>query len=367
MQMQWGTLKEKIPFGLVVAFVAGLLIGLFVLGWWLWPVEYTETDFYALRDRHKVTYVQLVADSYTLTRDLPVAKRRLQELESADMSAEVVAQLVAQVAGEKAAEGNAEAAARLQNLAADLGVQPVVAEPTAPAQPPEQEPEEGGGFFDSVIVRICGILLAALLLIVGVLLFVSYLRRRSGGSRLQRRPMPTRDLDLDMDQDEQEVGEWSPEDVEWDTPPPPVPGLSLGHFVTTFELGDDGYDESFGIETDTGEFLGECGVAISEVIGSGTEKPIAFDVWLFDKTDIRTVTTVVVSDYAAEDEGLRAKLAAKGDVIVAERGQVLQLETATLQVKAEIVDLSYGEGGELPDDSYFEKFTVELSPGTKEA
>ena len=68
----------------------------------------------------------------------------------------------------------------------------------------------------------------------------------------------------------------------WISPP------LLGHFITTYKLGEDTYDESFSIETPNGEFLGECGVSILEIIGSGQpDKVTVFEVWLFDASDIR--------------------------------------------------------------------------------
>jgi hypothetical protein len=90
-------------------------------------------------------------------------------------------------------------------------------------------------------------------------------------------------------------------------PIPPAPRVEewegvgqppLGHFFTTYQLGEDTYDESFSIETPMGEFLGECGMGISETIGVGDpDKVTAFEVWLFDKSDIRTVTKVLMSQY----------------------------------------------------------------------
>ena len=73
---------------------------------------------------------------------------------------------------------------------------------------------------------------------------------------------------------------------------------------------------------------------------------------------------MVASSYAYEDDTLRTKLGAKGNLVMAEKGQVVVLETAALRVQAEIVDLSYG-GGEMPAESYFTKFTLELSPSRK--
>ncbi len=106
-------------------------------------------------------------------------------------------------------------------------------------------------------------------------------------------------------------------------------------------------------------------MAISELVSGGTpEKPAAFDIWLFDKSDIRTVTKVVASPYAMEDDALHSKLAAKGDVIVAEKGETIVLETAALRVRAQIVAMSLGGGDQQPE-SHFTKFTVELSPSRK--
>ena len=134
----------------------------------------------------------------------------------------------------------------------------------------------------------------------------------------------------------------------------------LGHFFTIYQWGEDTYDESFSIETPMGEFLGECGVGISETNGTGEhDKVTAFEVWLFDKSDIRTVTKVVRSDYAYNDENLRAKLASKGEAVLAQPGSPFTLETSSLQVRVDVSELLYGEG-ELAPQSFFQKLTVEL-------
>ena len=140
---------------------------------------------------------------------------------------------------------------------------------------------------------------------------------------------------------------------------------SLGHFVTSYALGNDHYDESFSIETPTGEFLGECGVGISETIGDGAPDHVtAFEVWLFDKNDIRTVTKVLMSDYAFRDDALRAKLASKGEAVLAQPGDPVILETTSLQVRVDVTELDYGEG-DVPPNSFFQRLTVELVATTK--
>ncbi|MBN1313027.1 MAG: hypothetical protein JXB30_16565 [Anaerolineae bacterium] len=133
-------------------------------------------------------------------------------------------------------------------------------------------------------------------------------------------------------------------------------------FMTTYLHGDDLYDDSFSIETPSGEFLGETGVGISETIGAGSDvkKVTAFEVWLFDKNDVRTVTNVLMSEHAFNDDALRSKLQTKGEAILAQPGDKLILETATLRVQARVVDLAYGSGP-LPPDSFFERITIELA------
>ena len=137
-------------------------------------------------------------------------------------------------------------------------------------------------------------------------------------------------------------------------------------FMTTYLHGDDLYDDSFSIETPSGEFLGETGVGISETIGSGDTKNVtAFEVWLFDKNDIRTVTKVLMSDHAFNDDAIRAKLAPKGEAVLAKAGDRITLETASLRVQARIVDMSYGTGP-LPPNSFFSRLTIELAAWKRE-
>ncbi len=134
----------------------------------------------------------------------------------------------------------------------------------------------------------------------------------------------------------------------------------LATFRTTYNLGDDSYDDSFSIESATGDFLGECGVGIADVIGvDGPRKISALEVWLFDKNDIQTVTKVVMSQHAFDDSEVRTRLAAKGDPTLIESGGVVELQTASLEVEARVVDFVYGEGV-LPPRSFFERVTLEL-------
>jgi hypothetical protein len=194
------------------------------------------------------------------------------------------------------------------------------------------------------VAMVCGVALLAIALVGGVVYLTNRLRRPRAMPEPTRRGMG--------------VGEGlrPSEEVFWGVEGPP-----LAQFATTYVLGDDHYDPSFSIELETGEFMGECGVGISETIGVGApNKVTAFEVWLFDKNDIRTVTKVLMSDYAFHDEALRAKLAPKGEPMLAEVGEVLMLETKTLRVQARVVEAGYGMGN-LPPDSFFERLTIDLA------
>jgi hypothetical protein len=130
-------------------------------------------------------------------------------------------------------------------------------------------------------------------------------------------------------------------------------------------LGDDLFDDSFSIDSPSGEFLGECGVGISETIGVGDPKKVtAFEVWMCDKNDIQTVTKVLMSPHAFSDPGFRNKLEPKGELIAAEPRKQVVLETQTLQMIATISDMQFGQGG-LPNGSYFDRMTLELAIWSK--
>ena len=148
---------------------------------------------------------------------------------------------------------------------------------------------------------------------------------------------------------------------------------ALARYSTTYVLGDDRYDRSFVIEGRNGEFIGECGIGIWETIGVGSpRRVIAFEVWLFDKEDIRTVTRVLMSDYAFRDVSLRLKAALRSDAALVEEGKIFSLDTDTLHLRARIPQAVYGTG-DVPQRSYFEELTADLevwqspspAPGTE--
>jgi hypothetical protein len=84
------------------------------------------------------------------------------------------------------------------------------------------------------------------------------------------------------------------------------------------------------------------------------------EVWLFDKNDIKTATKVLMSEHAYNDPNIRARLEPKGELIVVKPREQVLLETKTLQLLATVVDMEYGAGA-APQNSYFERITLELA------
>jgi len=311
--------------------ILGLLLGL-AIGWWWWPVEWTNSTPGNLRSDFQNDYVVWVAEQYRGSGDLEWARSKL----GVDYWKE--GQLAETLEG-LAVERGGEEAIRLRALAQAL-VAPVLQEPGATPTPQEQE--ERGGIRS--VAMVCGVALLVVAFVGGAVYLFSRLRRpRALSEAAEREVGVARGL--------RPSGE-----VSWGDEGPP-----LAQLVTTYTLGDDHYDPSFSIELENGEFMGECGVGISEIIGVGApNKVAAFEIWLFDKNDIRTVTKVLMSDYAFHDEALRTKLAPKGEPVLAEVGRDIILETKALRVRARIVEAEYGAGN-LPLNSFFERLTVDLA------
>jgi hypothetical protein len=295
----------------------GLMVGLLV-GWVIWPVGVRNATPELLRQDYRDEYLVQVAREFALNHDVSQAQARLgTEYWRQGTPQEVLRDLAQRRGGE---DGQ-----RLEALAAALP-EPAAASPAR----------------FRLVLLVVGVLLAA----VGVAGLGYFALSRL----LSRRRAPSERATTSR---YVEPSAWAAEEL------PPV-----AQFVTTYSLGDDHYDPSFSIEKENGDFLGECGVGISETIGSGTPKKVtALEVWLFDKIDIRTVTRVVMSDYAFYDETMRARLATKGDLVQAAPGAEFMLETATLLMRARLLELEYAEGQGA--DSVFQRVTLELGVWVK--
>jgi len=316
----------------IAGFVIGLLVGLPILGWWLWPVQWTDGEPKDLRSDLKTDFLCMIIDSHM--RNPIRGDVALSRFESLGEEGQII--LAGLKPGDCGLNENDLTQFRLMvNAPVVSASTPVVPVPTTTA------PEEDKGKSNiGMILLLC----LALLAVGGALVYFLLLRKpkqkttsiNAQAQEMNRQVQPT---------DFEAAGKEEP----------------IAQYMTTYMQGDDLYDDSFSIDSPTGEFLGECGVGISETIGVGEPKKVtAFEVWLFDKNDPQTVTKVLMSEHAFNDPIISQRLASKGEPFLMEAGHQVTLETATLMLEARVVDMSYGAGA-LPANSNFDRMTLELA------
>ncbi len=329
-------IKKQPGLAVLGAFVIGLVLGLVVLGWGLFPVQWTDAGPQHMAEADQARYIRTVADLYSFQGDQQKVKEAL-----GGWGGDVAACKLAATSSDPAEVARLEAVAGI--VSGQPGCGAIVGGDTAVDATADSTSEEGGSSFGTLLLL--GLLV--LFLLAAIVFVINRRNALSVGDG--RRPGYT---------DIPDSAPTGGDDGMITTP--------LARFQTTYTFGHDSFDDSFSIENSNGDFLGECGVGISESIGADSPKNVtALEVWLFDKNDIRTVTKVVMSDHAFFDEALKAKLAPKGEPVLARENETVVLETASLIINAEIRDMQYG-AGTLPPQSYFEQITIELSAWAKE-
>lgn len=356
-------MKNPVVVG-VIGFIIGVIFGLVVLGWWLWPVEWTNANPEDMMPEEQSEYLRMSIEAYgysgdgeqaqlqysRLGEDALVAMESI-EINPENMDAKLLLDYKAAVSAPSSMPEEGETEPETEaTLSAEEILLPEVEEGSQVEETlvEEIEPEESEsksllGTFWPVVCLVVIVIGAA-----GVVLFIL----RGRGSQ---EPQP---------QLEPDEGELPPDEVPWEEyTTPPEEGNEeplVSQFMASYQHGDEMFDDSFSIDSQTGEFLGECGIGISETVGVGDPKrATAFDIWLFDKNDIQTVTKVLMSHSAFNDSELRQQVAAKGEPVLVEIGGRTTLETQTLNMIAEVVDMTYGEGA-VPQESFFERLIVEF-------
>jgi len=316
------------------ALVLGLLLGL-IFAWGVWPVQYVDAAPEHLHENFKLDYMRMVIDSYNLRQDNALADRRIAAL---GQSGPDILQKLIDNPGDAASQQAIQDFLLLYRIGAgttpDTGGETVIS--TLPvADQPADEPASSGTRTQTLLLMACG-LTGALLVGVGVFFFLRQRGSQPGGRTAASRAQEfTRQA---MQTDYEAMGEESP----------------IAQWMTTYLIGDDLFDDSFSIDSLSGEFLGECGVGIADTIGVGEPKRVsAFEVWLFDKNDIQTVTKVLMSGHAMNDETTYTRLEAKGEPVLATPGGIVELETKTLRMAVRVMDMDYGTG-HLPENSFFQ-------------
>ena len=312
-----------------VSFVAGLLIGLVLLGWWIWPVQWSDAAPKHLRVDLQEDYLRMAIDSYARTPDQELVARVVDGLGKENAIA-LLNKVMKDYEGKLDQKG-----IDAYKLALGFGAAPAL--PTATQMGP-------GKSAPPDLTIVLGLMCLLTLVIGGILVYVFIFRGRQ---------MATPKTDSVESSTASASAPSTIAEAQGEQP--------VVQYMTTYTLGNDLYDESFSIDSPTGEFLGECGVGICEPIGVGDPKKVtAFEVWLFDKNDIQTVTKVLMSNHAFNDPVIVQRLSSKGEPVLAEGGKRIVLETQTLTLVARVVAMSYGQGA-LPQSSFFEQTTLELA------
>jgi hypothetical protein len=314
---------------LIFGISLGIALGL-IIGWVIAPVSWTpNTDD-----------VQAIADSYSLNNDLGIARTRLRGLSTEDQ-----ARVFKRLISDNNAHNRTAEAARANGLAQALRL------------PLDQVSGDSSSIFSLVPVVIVGAIVFVGLAVIAGGIFIR------GAAPQLRAPRQTDALEAEGDAEAVE------EPVRTAIPrasPAPKPSSTLGRHIAAYNSGLDNFDTSFPLETSHHGFMGECGIGVSETLDDGLpDKVTAFDLWLFDKTDVRTVTQIIMSEHAFNDPGLRAKLQTKGDAVLAAKGRVMALETQSLRIEARIQEIQYASNTRFPQHSYFQKLVVEIASYVK--
>jgi len=353
----------------ISAAILGLLVGL-LIGWVILPVQWVDTNAETMRPDLRVDYLRMVITNYNLTFDQAKAQQLYQELGS-------------------------QAEATLAEVQADPGflnqdqinrfVTAVNAEPVAlsPANTRKQTNTDAAAEKDGNPLLKLGLMLLGLLVAGAAFVYFFFYSNRvkthpgaldnirpaavpaTARASASTQSIPVNHQPVAVPFATRNASVSTPAVVSAAKAQPNratmVQEKPIAQFMTTYMFGDDLYDDSFTFDAPNGEFLGECGVSISDTIGVGDPKKIsAFEIWLFDKNDIQTVTKVMMSEHIFNDPNLRQRLEIKGEPVLAEPGKLFELETATLRMEARIVDMAYGDLP-LPPQSYFQRATVELA------
>ena len=156
---------------------------------------------------------------------------------------------------------------------------------------------------------------------------------------------------------------WDQDETDLSGASHPQYGAPVLHALSTYVKGRN-YDDSFAIELSPeagGQFLGECGLSAATHVGAELQ---SVELWGFDMSSQETLTRVFAAPAALSDPNMQAALANRvrdmaNDVVAAEPGAALILESGSIYIQAVIKTVICNYGGGTPD-SGIETLQVEL-------
>lgn len=303
-----------------LAFLVGLLLGWLAIGWWLWPVDWTDADPWDLRAAHQERFLALVAKDFAQARNADQAREAL-----AGWDNETLADLLAAMQDQTS---SLETRRQLAELTSALSLPQSEA-----ATLPESEASPTIPALSSRLVTVCGtaggVLVAAVLII-----FAASTRPWESLAKGAQRVLPTMTVT--------------------------EPELLSSHFATIYTQDQDDYADYFPIKAPNGEFLGECGLkGIGGIPDRGTPRRVtALEMVLLDSLAHRTETRILMSRYAYEHPALRRELMTRGELVLVEPGTEVLVETDHLHMRATVTDMEYAD--QEPAEGVFQRVVTDL-------
>ena len=123
------------------------------------------------------------------------------------------------------------------------------------------------------------------------------------------------------------------------------------------------FDESYEIELESGEFLGQSGAVIAEAVDPD---PVAIEVWLFDMFTSKNIAKVFVTPQGYADPSIRSKLEADvdnpaTDIVVADLNNNITIDTDKLRLQAKFSSLDFNANGR------FDNFNLQMRSWNKDS
>jgi hypothetical protein len=367
--------RRWVPWG--AAFLVGLLVGTLVIGWWLWPVSYTNALPPDLRASERDQYLLMVAESYGVSSNLPVAKERLATWPTSKLLSDLT-NLQSRMTLE-----NGRQADQVQRLTSALNLR--TASAATPAVTPSATaarsalPIVPGKADSGLLQRVCAMSVWVVLALLGVVV-VAYIWRRwrlaqnAGGytqpaasQSATRAPRGNSSRSAATLAKEVE-GTWP--DAPWEATPagpvqpapaatrqPPAPevparpiatetrGVAIATADLVYRMGEPEYDETYAIHDQNDEYLGDCGLSLATPIGPQNDQAAALNAFLAEPDDPQTQIRVLMSEGAFQDQQLREQLARSHQSMPVHPGTVFELTTANLVLKGTVTKLGYANDG----------------------
>lgn len=157
--------------------------------------------------------------------------------------------------------------------------------------------------------------------------------------------------------------QWGEDETEKSGNLHPQFGVPVMRTVSTYVKGQN-YDDSFAIEMGPeqgNQFLGECGISVATRVGNELQ---SVEFWGFDMASQETLTKVFAAPAALSDPALVSAVSNRvkdptTDIIAAEPGAQLLLDSSAIQILAEVKSILCNYGGGTPN-SGIETLQIEL-------